>query len=130
MNEFVIDDLSKGFKGPRERYNDTMLKEFSEAANPFMEFLEDDVCLLEILMGFVKDKRCSIPQFVFKVLAVLFVSLLGNSSHNRHQFRFAGVVVYIKMLCPMDVPIETLCSDLIFSKSLRPSNSGYQQTQK
>ena len=57
-----------------------------------------------------------------QILAVLFVSLLGDRCHNRHQFRFTRIVMYIKMLCSMDVPIKALPSNFIFPKSLRPSN--------
>ena len=125
MNQFVVNDLSKRFKGSGKGYNDAVLKEFCEPTYSFVKFLEDDVGFLEILVRFVKNEGCSVLQLMLEILAVLLISLFSDGSHNRHKFRFARIVVDVKMLCPVDVPIEALSCDFIFSetKTLRPPNT-------
>ena len=123
MNELVKNYLSKRFQGPSERYNNTVFKEFCKPSNAFVKFLENYVGFLKVLMGFVKDERCSVSQFMFKIFAVLLVSFLGDSRHNRHELCFTWVVVDIKMLCPVNVPIEALSGNFVFPKTLRPRNT-------
>ena len=123
MNEFVKNHLSERFQGSGEGYNDTVFKEFRETSNAFVKFLENYVGFLKVFVGFVKDERCSVLQFMFKIFAVLLVSFFGDSRHNRYEFHFTWVVVNIKMLCPVNVPIEALIGNLVFSKTLRPRNT-------
>jgi hypothetical protein len=125
MDEFVKNYLSKRFKGSGERYNDAMLKEFRETTNPLVKFLKNYVGFLEILVGFVKNEWCSVLQLMLEILTVLFISLLSDGSHDGHEFRFAWIVMDVEMLCPVDVPIEALSRDFVFSKAktLRPSNT-------
>ena len=125
MNQFVVNYLAKRFKGSGKRYNDAVFKEFCEPAYAFVKFLEDYVGFLEILVGFVKNEGCSVLQLMLEILAVLLISLFSDGSHNGYKFRFAWVVVDVKMLCPVDVPIEALSRDFIFTetKTLRPPNT-------